>query len=81
MRRTPIRLLLRKRRSNSEAAADHGDHGAYSVVPLNFNYSNSNYHTKDRESGSEEVLIINYKLPVSNELVFRGAEGKCGFDM
>ena len=32
----------------------------YKVIPLNYNYSNSNYHTKDKESGSEEVLIINY---------------------
>lgn len=32
----------------------------YRVIPLDYNYSNSNYHTKDRQSGSEEVLIINY---------------------
>jgi len=34
--------------------------GEYRAVPLNFDYSNSNYHTKDRTTGSEEVLIINY---------------------
>lgn len=33
----------------------------YHAIPLQFNYSNSNYHTKDRTSGSEEVLIVNYE--------------------
>lgn len=33
----------------------------YRAIPLEFDYSNSNYHTKDRVSGSEEVLIVNYK--------------------
>lgn len=33
----------------------------YRAIPLQFNYSNSNYHTKDRTSGSEEVLIVNYE--------------------
>lgn len=32
----------------------------YKISHFDFNYSNSNYHTKDRISGSEEVLIINY---------------------
>lgn len=32
----------------------------YRAIPLQFNYSNSSYHTKDRISGSEEVLIVNY---------------------
>jgi len=30
------------------------------IHSLNFNYSNSNYHTKDKTSSSEEVLITNY---------------------
>ena len=30
------------------------------VVHLNFNYSNSNYQKKDRNTGSDEVLIKNY---------------------
>lgn len=34
--------------------------GQYRAIPLHFDYSNSNYHTKDRTSGSEEVLITNY---------------------
>lgn len=32
----------------------------YKVVRLNYSYSNSNYQTKDKDSSSEEVLIINY---------------------
>ena len=32
----------------------------YQVKNLNYSYSNSNYHTKDKTSNSEEVLIINY---------------------
>lgn len=35
--------------------------GQYHAIPLQFNYSNSNYHTRDRISGSEEVLIVNYE--------------------
>lgn len=32
----------------------------YKVIHLNYSYSNSNYHKKDRKSGSDEVLILNY---------------------
>lgn len=32
----------------------------YKVIHLNYSYANSNYHTKDKTSSSEEVLIINY---------------------
>lgn len=32
----------------------------YKTVSLNYSYSNSSYHTKDKTSTSEEVLIINY---------------------
>lgn len=34
--------------------------GRYYCHHLNFNYSNSNYHTLDRQTGSDEVLITNY---------------------
>ncbi|MCD7747264.1 MAG: DNA adenine methylase [Firmicutes bacterium] len=34
--------------------------GKYKAVNLNYSYSNSNYHTKDKTSNSEEILIINY---------------------
>lgn len=32
----------------------------YNVIHLDFNYSNSNYQKKDRNTGSDEVLITNY---------------------
>lgn len=32
----------------------------YKAIRLNYNYSNSNYQTKDKTSSTEEVLIINY---------------------
>lgn len=32
----------------------------YSIIPLNYSYSNSNYQKKDKTSNSEEVLILNY---------------------
>jgi site-specific DNA-adenine methylase len=33
--------------------------GKYRVIYLDYSYSNSNYHTKDRTSGADEVLIVN----------------------
>lgn len=32
----------------------------YKAINLDYNYSNSNYQTKDKTANSEEVLIINY---------------------
>lgn len=32
----------------------------YKVIDLNYNYSNSNYQSKDKENVTREVLIINY---------------------
>lgn len=34
--------------------------GKYRVIPLNYTYSNSNYQTKDRQSITEEILVLNY---------------------
>ena len=34
--------------------------GLYRPIPLQYSYANSNYHTKDKQSSSQEVLIINY---------------------
>ena len=34
--------------------------GKYRVIYLDYSYSNSNYHTKDRTSKTDEVLIVNY---------------------
>ena len=32
----------------------------FRVIPLNYNYSNSNYHIKQRDNVTKEILIINY---------------------
>jgi len=32
----------------------------YRVIHLNYSYSNSNYHTKDKVTSADEVLIVNY---------------------
>lgn len=34
----------------------------YKIIYLDFNYSNSNYQTKDRTNSSKEVLIVNYHI-------------------
>lgn len=35
--------------------------GKYRAIHLNYSYANASYHTKDRLSVSEEVLIVNYR--------------------
>lgn len=35
-------------------------HKKFKTIPLNYDYSNSNYHTKQRNSITKEVLVINY---------------------
>ena len=37
-----------------------GQHPEYRVLHINRSYANSNYHIKDREAESDEVLILNY---------------------
>lgn len=37
-------------------------HKQFNVISLNYNYSNSNYHTKGRNEITKEVLIVNYKV-------------------
>ena len=32
----------------------------YKILNLNYSYNNSNYHTKNKDDATEEVLIINY---------------------
>lgn len=34
--------------------------GSYRMIPLDFSYSNSNYHIKDRTGATKEVLVVNY---------------------
>lgn len=36
--------------------------GRYRAAALDYSYANSSYHTKDKTSASEEVLIVNYPL-------------------
>ena len=35
-------------------------HPEYRVIHVDRSYSNSNYHIKDREAESDEVIILNY---------------------
>ena len=54
-------VLRSKGRENTillEWLAEH--RGLYRPIPLQYSYANSNYQTKDKQSSSEEVLIINY---------------------
>lgn len=53
-------VLRSKGKSNDILIKWLKDNPQYKCINLNYNYSNSNYQTKDRVSGSEEVLIINY---------------------
>lgn len=32
----------------------------FRVIPLNYNYSNSNYHIKQRDNITKEILVVNY---------------------
>ena len=34
--------------------------GHYRMIPLDYSYSNSNYHIKDRDGATREVLVVNY---------------------
>jgi adenine-specific DNA-methyltransferase len=36
------------------------DNRDYRTIHLNYSYSNSNYHTKDKSNSTDEVLIVNY---------------------
>ena len=53
-------VLTSKGKNNNLLTEWLGNHPNYNCHHLNFNYSNSNYQTKDRTSGSDEVLITNY---------------------
>ena len=37
--------------------------GRYRMIPLDFGYSNSSYHKKDKKGQEREVLIVNYGQP------------------
>lgn len=35
-------------------------HNNYNMIELNYNYKNANYHRKDKDSVTREILVINY---------------------
>ncbi|MBR1419572.1 MAG: DNA adenine methylase [Selenomonadaceae bacterium] len=39
----------------------------YTAIHLNYNYSNSNYHRSNKNSESDEVLVVNYKIEKRQE--------------
>lgn len=53
-------VFTSKGKTNNILLAWLEEHPEYTCHHLNYNYSNSNYQTKDRQSGSDEVLITNY---------------------
>lgn len=53
-------VLSSKGRVNTILQEWLANNGQYHCLHLNYNYSNSSYHTTDRTTGSDEVLIINY---------------------
>lgn len=53
-------VITSKGKTNNILLTWLAEHPEYTCHHLNYNYSNSNYQTKDRQSGSDEVLITNY---------------------
>lgn len=53
-------VITSKGKTNNILLAWLAGHPEYTCHHLNYNYSNSNYQTKDRQSGSDEVLVTNY---------------------
>jgi len=53
-------VLTSKGKTNTILQGWLADNPQYICHHLNFNYSNSNYQTSDRISGSDEILITNY---------------------
>ncbi len=53
-------VITSKGKTNNILLAWLAEHPEYTCHHLNYNYSNSNYQTKDRQSGSDEILITNY---------------------
>ncbi len=53
-------VLSSKGKKNNILLSWLNKHNEYKVIHLDFTYSNSNYHTKDKKTKSDEVLIINY---------------------
>ena len=53
-------VLSSKGRTNTILQEWLANNNQYTCIHLDYNYSNSSYHTTDRTTGSDEVLIINY---------------------
>lgn len=53
-------VLTSKGRVNSILQEWLANNAQYHCIHLDYNYSNSSYHTIDRKAGSDEVIIINY---------------------
>lgn len=53
-------VLSSKGRVNTILQEWLANNNQYTCIHLDYNYSNSSYHTSDRTTGSDEVLIINY---------------------
>lgn len=53
-------VLSSKGRTNEILTEWVNDRKGYTCHHLDYNYSNASYHTKDRNTGSDEVLITNY---------------------
>lgn len=52
--------VLSSEGKNNEILLSWINRNKYKVIHLNYGYSNSNYHKKDRNTGSDEILVINY---------------------
>ena len=52
--------VLSSEGKNNEILLSWINRNKYKVIHLNYDYSNSNYHKKDRDTGSDEILVINY---------------------
>ena len=54
------RIYKSKKTENSILKEWINKNNKFRTIFLNYSYANSNYHKKDKESATKEVLIINY---------------------
>jgi len=52
--------VLNSKGKTNTILADWLNRRCYRTIHLNYNYSNSNYHTKDKSNSTDEVLVVNY---------------------
>jgi site-specific DNA-adenine methylase len=53
--------VLSNKGKENKLLMDWLNHRDYRTIHLKSSYGNSNYHTKDKRSEAQEVLIVNYK--------------------